>query len=317
MELQVLRWFQSVAEGATVTETAELSHITQPALSRALARLEAEIGTPLLTRTGRSLRLTPAGRVFKRHVDQMLDQYDLGLRAVGDLVNPESGLVPLAFLHTMGTWLVPRLISGFRAQHPSVRFELHQREENSILQELLDGAVDLIITSDDPGHPQVRWQRLLIEPLRLAVPQGHRLAQRKRIRLAEVADEPFILLRHGWALRDVTERLCAAAGFQPKIAFEGEGVSTSRSLVGAGLGIALLPPPHTARIAELGEVAPAVHLDVTDPGSSRDIGLAWLADRPLPAACSAFREHVSEATQSIIPAGYGPQPPIMPVVHDF
>ena len=139
MELQVLRWFREVADGATVTETAQRARITQPALSRALARLEAEVGTPLLTRSGRRLIPTPAGRLFREHVDQALDQYDLGLRSVAELVDPAHGLVPLAFLHTLGTWLVPPLVSSFREAHPQVRFELHQHGEASILQELVDG----------------------------------------------------------------------------------------------------------------------------------------------------------------------------------
>ena len=298
MELQIMRWFREVAAGATVTETAGRARITQPALSRALARLEAEVGTPLLTRSGRTLTPTPAGRIFKQHIDQVLDQYDLGLRAVAELVDPARGLVPLAFLHTLGTWLVPPLISSFRQSHPQVRFELHQHGEASILQELLDGAADLIITSSTSAHPQVTWRRLLVEPVLLTVPPRHRLARRRRIRLAEVADEPFIQLREGYALRVLTERLCAEAGFTPKIAFEGEEVETLRALVAAGLGVALLPParttpaPSASAAVEASETDPAPQLHVTDVDSTREIGLAWLTGRELPPASAAFRDHV-------------------------
>jgi len=325
MELQILRWFREVADGATVTETAERARITQPALSRALARLETEVGTPLLTRSGRTLTPTSAGRIFKRHVDQALDQYDLGLRAVAELVDPAHGLVPLAFLQTLGTWLVPRLVSSFRVAHPEVRFELHQHGEAAILRELLDGAADLIITSATFGHPQVSWERLMIEPLRLTVPPGHRLARRKRIRLAEVADEPFILMRESYALRVLTERLCAEAGFTPNIAFEGEEVETLRALVAAGLGVALLPPPRATPIpsavtsspatsnpsaassmssAEADEADPAPQLHVTDVNSVRELGLAWLAGRELPPASAAFRDHVLRSAPGLTPQAY-------------
>jgi DNA-binding transcriptional LysR family regulator len=303
MELQVLRWFREVADGATVTETAERARITQPALSRALARLEDEVGTPLLTRSGRTLTPTPAGRLFQDHVDQMLDVYDLGLRSVAEFVDPAHGLVPLAFLHTLGTWLVPPLVSSFREAHPQVRFELHQHGEASILQELVEGAADLIITSPTFGHPRVTWRRLLVEPLRLTVPPGHRLARRKRIRLAEVADEPFILLRSGYALRVLTERLCAEAGFTPKAAFEGEEVETLRALVAAGLGVALLPPPRTTTAPD--ETDPAPQLHITDVDSTRELGLAWLTDRELPPASAAFRDHVLRSAPEITPAEYG------------
>jgi DNA-binding transcriptional LysR family regulator len=316
MELQILRWFREVADGATVTETAERARITQPALSRALTRLEAEVGTPLLARSGRTLTPTPAGRVFKQHVDQVLDQYDLGLRAVRELVDPAHGLVPLAFLQTLGTWLVPRLVSSFRQDHPEVRFELHQHGEASILQELLDGAADLILTSATFGHPQVTWRRLLIEPLRLVVPPRHPLARRKRIRLAEVADEPFIQLREGYALRVLTERLCAEAGFTPRIAFEGEEVETLRALVAAGLGVALLPParatsvptptsaPLSAPDANGDETEPAPQLHVTDVDSTRELGLAWLTGRELPPASAAFRDHVLRSMPTMTARDY-------------
>jgi DNA-binding transcriptional LysR family regulator len=307
VNLQVLRWFQAVADGATVTETSELAQLTQPALSRALGRLEREVGTPLFIHAGRRLRLTPAGRVFKEHLDQALDHYDLGVRAVGELVDPDRGVIPLAFLHTLGTWLVPPLISGFRIAHPQVRFELRQHGEAAAAQALLGGGVvDLIFTSGDPGFPQIRWRRLLTEPLRLAVPAHHRLARRKRARLAEVADEPFILLPEGYGLRILTERLCRDAGFTPRVAFEGEEVETLRALVAAGLGVALLPPPRTPQTVPAGTEVAAPYLPVTDVDCTRDIGLAWLADRPLPAASASFRQHVLKSAPAMTPAGYRP-----------
>lgn len=296
MDLQVLRWFQAVADGATVTETAARAHLTQPALSRALARIEHDVGTAVFQRVGRALRVTPAGRVFKAHVDEVLDAYDRGLRAVGDLVDPEAGVIPLAFLHTFGTWLVPPLLSGFREDYPKARFALTQHGEEGLLQELLDGTADLVITSGDPGDPLLHWERLLVEPLWLAVPPGHRLARRKQVRLTEVADEPFILLREGYGLRATTERLCREAGFTPEVGFEGEEVETLRGLVTAGLGVSLLPLPLST-----GKPA-APHLRVTDVVATRDIGLAWLAGRTLPPASANFRVHVVETAHAILGA---------------
>jgi DNA-binding transcriptional LysR family regulator len=304
VDLQVLRWFQAVADGATVTETADRAHITQSALSRALARLEREVGTPLLTRSGRVLRLTSAGRVFKDHLDQALDHYALGLRAVAEHVDPDRGVVPLAFLPTLGTWLIPPLVTTFRATHPLVRFELHQHGEAAILEKLLDGTVDLILTSRGVGQPQVHWHRLLTEPLRLAVPAQHRLGQRKRIRLAEVADEPFIVLPEGHGLRALTEQLCHQAGYVPQIAFEGGEVETLRALVAAGLGVALLPPSRTSPSTSDDMIAPAPHLHVTDVDCARDLGLAWLTDRPHPPPTPAIRPHLQQNTPAITPPTY-------------
>ncbi|MFF1610996.1 LysR family transcriptional regulator [Amycolatopsis sp. NPDC058278] len=285
MDVQTLRLFREVAAGATVTETAARAHLTQPALSRALRRLEHEAGADLFRRSGRVLRLTPAGHAFKRHVDLVLDQLDQGLREVGEIVAPDTGVVPLAFLHTFGTWLVPAVLSGFLREHPGTRFELRQHGEAGLEAELLDGTADLVITSGDPGHLQLHWSRLLVEPLRLAVPPHHRLAGRRRVRLADVADETFILLRTGYALRETTEQLCAEAGFAPRIGFEGDEVETLRGLVTAGLGVSVLPLPHTAAF-------PAPHLELTDVDAARDIGLAWAAGRNLPPPSETFRRHV-------------------------
>ncbi|MEV8069716.1 LysR family transcriptional regulator [Streptomyces sp. NPDC085995] len=293
MDLRVLRSFQAVAEGMTVTEAAARARITQPALSRALRRLEEEVGAELLQRVGRLLRPTPAGRVFKEYVDAALDSYDRGRRAVAEVVDPEAGVVSLAFLHTLGTWLVPKLVTGFRRTLPHVRFELHQHEENGLVQHLLDATADLVITSGDPGHPLITWRRLLVEPLWLAVPTGHRLAGRGRVRLAEVAEEPFILLKPGYGLRSVTETLCREAGFTPLVGFEGEEVHTLRGLVAAGLGVSLIPSsPDTAATPDF----PIRYLEITDVHGARDIGIARLTGRTLPPVSRRFMDHALRAT---------------------
>jgi DNA-binding transcriptional LysR family regulator len=285
MEIETIRAFLEVADGTTVTVAAERAHRTQPALSRALSRLEREVGSELFQRSGRGLTLTPAGRELLDSARRIVEAYDRGVRAVQDMAAPQGGFVPLAFLHTLGTWLVPELIRSFRAERPEVRFDLRQHGDAGLVDDLLGGAVDLAITGGLPEHPQIEGRRLLIEPLRLVVPPDHRLAGRRSVRLADVAKDPFIVLKPGFSLRDVTERLCVEAGFVPQIGFEGEEVETLRGLVAAGLGVALLPDPH-------GVGSPAApHLRVSDVPASREIGIAWIRDRRLPAASDRFREH--------------------------
>jgi DNA-binding transcriptional LysR family regulator len=299
MDLQILRSFQTVAEGTTVTDAAAEARITQPALSRALNRLEEEVGAELFQRVGRILRLTPAGRTFKEHVDAVLDSYDHGLRAVAEVVDPDTGVVSLGFLHTLGTWLVPRLVTGFRESSPQVRFELYQDGETGLARHLLDTTADLIITSKDPGNPLITWRRLLVEPLWLAVPARHRMAQRRRVRLAEVAEEAFIVLKPGYGLRSVTETLCRQAGFSPLVGFEGEEVETLRGLVAAGLGVSLLPASSFATVPEASPDLPIRYLQVTDVRATREIGIAWLTARGLPPAPQRFIEHAVQATSEI------------------
>ncbi len=289
MDLEHLRWFQAVAGGDTVTDTATAAFMTQPAMSRALARLGNEVGADLFFRSGRGLKITPAGRVFKSFVDDILDTYDKGLRAIADVMSPDTGTVHIAFLHTLGTWFVPQLLSGFRQENPRVQFELQQRGEAGLREELLAGAADIIITSDDPADPAIVWHQLLVERLALAVPPGHRLADRKRVKLSDAADDTFIVLGRGFRLRQITETLCREAGFTPRIGFEGEEVETLRGLVAAGLGVSLLPDPAAGgpRPGDSGAL-----LSITDVRAERKIGIAWLANRELPRPSARFRDYV-------------------------
>src|SRR5579863_2898100 len=182
MDTEALRWFQQVADGTTVTEVSDLVGVTQSGVSRALARLEAEIGTPLLRRSGRTLRMTHAGAVFKPHLDALLHHLDDGIAAVSQLVDPGTGTVVLAFQQSLGTWLVPDLVRSFRTGRPGVGFRLTQVRDEPQPIALDDGHADLEIGSRrDPADASVHTALITPEPLRLAVPREHRLAARTRV----------------------------------------------------------------------------------------------------------------------------------------
>ncbi|MEU0190980.1 LysR family transcriptional regulator [Streptomyces afghaniensis] len=256
MDLQALRCFQAVLDGETVTETARRANSTQPVVTRTLARLEKEVGAPLLHRNGRRLQPTPAGRLFKEYVDTVLARRDDGLRAVSDFVAPGTGVVPLGFMHTYGTWLVPELISGYCRVHPGARLDLRQDADPALIDTLRAGVVDLAVTGPTPDVPGLRWRPLLTEPLLLAVPPGHRLAGRQDVRLAEVADEPFVVLRTGMGLRTIVAEACREAGFEPRIAFEGDEVATLRGLIGVDWESACSPVSSRPRRKPAARAAP-------------------------------------------------------------
>jgi LysR family transcriptional regulator, transcription activator of glutamate synthase operon len=303
MDTDVLRWFQQVAEGATVTEVSELEMVTQSGVSRALARLEAQVGTPLLERSGRTLKLTRTGAVFKPHVDRLLAELRGGLDAVAQFVSPETGTVAVAFQQSLGSWLVPDLLGSFRAEHPAVGFRLtHARDELHGLP-LDGGAADLEIgtrrfrtgpEATRPGDLAVVAMRIGNEPLRLAIPASHPLADlgasEAGIDLAAAAAEPFVGLRATSALRKLGDDLCAAAGFRPVIVFEGDDLSNVRGLVAAGLGVAIVPAPRAG--SPVAGPGPVLYLPILDDGAERDIYLTWPADKPLLPAADRFRQHV-------------------------
>ncbi len=286
MDTEALRWFQQVADGVTVTEVGDLEMVSQPAVSRALARLEKQVGAPLLHRTGRTLRMTHAGSVFKRHVDALLHELDDGLAAVAHLADPDSGTVALAFQHSLGTWLVPDLIRSMHVDRPGVQFALTQVTDHPGGE---PAGADLVLGSRPPG-PGSRSHPLTSEPLRLVTATEHRLHRRHRVSLRDVAGEPFVGLRPTSALRAQTDALCARAGFSPDVVFEGDDLSTVRGLVAAGLGVAVVPAPRSGSPEAAGGALH--HCAIDDPAAVREIRLTWPADRRLTPVTEAFRDHV-------------------------
>jgi LysR family transcriptional activator of glutamate synthase operon len=308
VDTDVLRWFKKVAEGATVTEVSDLEEVTQSGVSRALARLEEQVGTPLLRRSGRRLRLTQAGEVFKPYVDALLHQLDDGVTAVSQFISPETGTVRLAFQQSLGVWLLPDLVRSFRARHPAVGFHLTQVTDQLPVGPLAGGGADLEISTRvfPAGHPEpVRTRRIVVDPLGLAVPGDHRLAGQPGVRLADVAAEPFISLRPASALRRLTEELCARAGFRPRIVFEGDDLSSVWGFVAAGLGVAVVPTPRASSPG--GVIGPVRYVEIGDSGAERVINLSWPAGRPLLPAAELFREHViSQVRAGLVPAPLAP-----------
>lgn len=289
VDTEALRWFQHVADGITVTEVADIFRVSQPGVSRALARVEAEVGAPLLHRTGRVLRPTHAGSVFKRHVDSALHRLDDGLAAVAELVDPETGTVTLAFQLSLGTWLIPTLVSEFRQAHPRVQFRLRASDDAVGSPIFTEGRVDLEFTARRPDNPDVHWEHLLSQPLALAVPGDHRFARRAEVDLADAADEEFVMLRPSWELRALTETLCASAGFAPRVSFEGDDLPVVRGFVEAGLGVAIVPIPTRQANPPSGS---ETLVRLTDAGAHREVGLAWSRSRRLLPAADMFRQHV-------------------------
>jgi LysR family transcriptional activator of glutamate synthase operon len=310
MDTDALRWFQQVADGTTVTEVSELEEVTQPGVSRALARLESQVGTPLLRKSGRILRVTHAGMTFKRHVDIALHHLDDGIAAVTELLEPDTGVVSLAFQQSLGTWLVPDLVGTFRAAHPHVRFRLTQVRDEAMSSALEDAGADrgrdgdwadLEIGTRRPADPALESRLVAVEPLRVALPGGHELAARPGIQLAELAGMPFIALRPASALRRLGDQLCQEAGFEPDVVFEGDDLSTVRGFVAARLGVAIVPAPREG--SPEAAAGPVRYLEIRGAWAAREIILSWPADRRLLPAAEQFRRHViARAEAGLVPA---------------
>jgi DNA-binding transcriptional LysR family regulator len=280
-----LRQFIAVAREQHISRAAESLGIPQPTLSRSIARLEADLGVPLFSRPGRTVRLTRHGQMLLAGAERCLAELDSHVRLLAEEVSPERGKVALAFLHTLGSQVVPMMVREFRGRHPEVRFGLVQGSLAEMVSRLRAGDVDLCLVAPLPSAPDLVTSPLDEQRIELFVPAGHRFAGRDELRLAEAAQEEFVSFEPGYGLRQIADDLCASAGFSPRIAFEGEEADTVRGLVGAGLGVALLPAGAPKRA---GRGVAGIRL--SDPHASRTVGLVWMADRPSTPPAAAFRE---------------------------
>jgi DNA-binding transcriptional LysR family regulator len=295
MDLQQLKYFQTIARLQNMSRAAEELYVAQPSLSRAIARLEDELGAPLFDRVGRQIRLNQPGRVFLHRVERAFAELEEGKREIADIAGLEQGQVGLAVLYTVGAQLLPEILGMFRKDHPTIRFQLSQNASSVIINQLRKGEIDLGISFPRPEQPDIGWAPLRTEEIFLAVPPTHRLAVRDSIYLSEVAQEPFISLKREYGLRQMTDRFCQQAGIAPGITFEGDELVMVRGLVAAGLGVAFIPALALRNTSE-----PNVScLHIADFPCQRTIGLAWLQERYLAAAVRLFRHFVIEYFASL------------------
>ncbi|OBK71207.1 LysR family transcriptional regulator [Mycobacterium sp. 1274761.0] len=282
MNLEELRWFVVLAETEHVTDAATELAVSQPTLSRALARFEREAGTPLFDRVHRRLRLNAYGQIMLEHAKRSLAEMQTATDRIAALRDPDNGQVRFAFLHSLANWYVPELLRRFRETAPAIGFSLFQGPAGEITRRLLDGQADVAITAPRPAMAGIGWRRLYVDQLCLAVPRGHRLADRARVRLSAAAGEPFIALAEQAGLRQLTDQLLADDGVRPDIVFEATEIPTVEGLVAAGFGVAVIPVPRDGRQAK------TVHVPLSNAGAKREVGLVWDRSRTLSPPADRF-----------------------------
>ncbi|MDF0531695.1 LysR family transcriptional regulator [Tsukamurella sp. 8F] len=281
--------FITLAEYAHVTDAAAELGVAQPTLSRMLARLETELGVPLFDREHGRLVLNAHGEVYLDHARRARAELDQARAEIADLASPSQGTVRLSFLHSFGVSLVPRLVSGFRKVEPRVRFQLSQFAAGTVTERVLADEADLAVVSPRPATGAVAWRRLSEQRLALAVPADHALAGRSTVHLADAADCEFVTMHPEFGMRRILEERCAAAGFRPRITFESSELFTIAGLVAAGLGVALMPMEDDPLLPAGLRLVP-----LSGPAPTRDVGIIWRPEVPLPRAVRAFRDYALE-----------------------
>jgi DNA-binding transcriptional LysR family regulator len=282
VQIEDLRRLLSLADYGQVTDAAAVLRVSQPTLSRLLARAEDELGTRLFERGADGVHPNPHGEVVLAAARDITRRYDQLLGDLAELLDPDTGTVRLAFVDSIATSLIPRILHDFRREAPRVQVALRQEPGHEILRDLTSGLSELALTSPRPPGPH-GWLPLQRQRLVLVVPSGHRLAARRQVRLDEIADEDFVTVSRGPGFRSLIDELLQAEGVLPRISFESADLATIEGLVGVGLGLAILPEQLTG-------VSGTVGVALAAAGAERVIGLTWRTDRPLSPAAARFLE---------------------------
>lgn len=270
-QLRVL--VELAAHDGHMTQAAAALGIPQSSMSRRIHALEEVLSIPLLIHDGRIVRLTAAAHRLAQQLREPLRQLDLAIDEVTGDADPDHGTVRFGFPLTMGSGRVPDLLAEFRHRYPGIKVRLRQAHGSALSANLLAGDLDLALVI--PAPERLRHVRIGSQHIQAVVPEGHRLAKARHLRLVDLVDETFIANPPSYNLRQLTEAWCRDAGFVPDIAFEVTEFATIRELVGRGLGIALLPhddrsPPGLSELPLAGDQF------------SRDIALAWGATSEAP-----------------------------------
>src|SRR5260221_761342 len=201
MNLRDLEYAVSLAIDGRFGRAAERCHVSQPALSAKLAKLEDELGVQLFERGGRVATPTVGGRVLLQQAKIVLDEVERLKEQARATRDPLAGPLHLGVIQTVGPYLMPRLLPLLRRSYPALKLLLHEERTAALLARLRAGALDAAILSLPLDGEDLRWETLLIEPILLAVPRDHRLAGQAEIAHAALADEALMLIEDGHCLR--------------------------------------------------------------------------------------------------------------------
>ncbi|MGZ4305047.1 MAG: LysR family transcriptional regulator [Solirubrobacteraceae bacterium] len=268
-----------VGRGSFSAEAEALSY-TQSAVSQAIARLEAETGTTLVVRDRQGIRPTAAGATLVEHAETIFAQIDAAETDLAAVLGVRIGRLRMASFPSAGATLMPLAIATFRETHPDVSLTLAEGEPEEIAPRLRAGEFDLALLFEFPGVRErpgagLRTVGLLEDPMHVALPAAHPLADKRALTLVDLREENWVQTSESSPCARHVVRSCLAAGFEPHVTFESDDYETVQGLVAAGVGVALIPRLALTRVRPgivVRELAPrsperkVVAATTTEPG---------------------------------------------------
>ena len=244
MELRHLRYFTAVVECQGYRGASRRLHIAQPSISQAVSDLEDELGLKLFSRTGRNATVTPEGEIFYADAIRILQQAETAILTAKRAAQGEVGRLSIGFIGSATLSFLPDLIRRYKLEHPNVKLTLHDLYPVELDKACDRGEIDIAITRPlSPERGKSRQSRLLLhDPLIAVLPRSRKL-KNKKIRLAELANERFILFHRAGApvVFDTIVGACRSQGFSPRVENEPNSMQTILSLVEAEEGVAVVP----------------------------------------------------------------------------
>ena len=286
MELHQLRYFCAVADTASFSRAAEKCHVAQPSLSQQIQKLESELGGRLFDRLGRSVRLTDLGAAFLPRARSVLHELSSAKDELTERLQSESGPVVLGAIPTVAPyWLATRLAS-FSRKFPKVHLTIAEEITPVLLERLRAGSVDLAVLALPIRGHEFESYPLFTERLFAALPKNHKLARRPALQLADLRRDPFLFLRDGHCFRDTAVAACDRARLDPRVVFESGHLSSLLAMVGAGMGVSLVPE------MAVDKSRPCRFVRIADPQAQRTVAAVVLRGRTLNRGSRALLAHL-------------------------
>jgi len=286
MTITQLECFLAIARARHFRRAADNLGKTQPALSVQIQRLEADLGVNLFERSGRQLRLTSAGEILIPYAERILVDVEESRTKMEEVKGGSLGLIRIGVLPTVAAHFLPPVLARFKDGLTGVTVVLREESRTSLLIPLVQsGEIDLFIGLRPLPSAGLKCCELLTEDLCVAVSPKHPLAEKRRVSLARLKTEKFILYKTpGHSTRELALQYCRNAGFDPEVAFESEQAETIQNLVAANLGITILPRMVIQNRASVD----LVMLSVLPPVPRRTIVASWKPGRHLSAPVRRF-----------------------------
>lgn len=275
LDVRRMKVLREVVASGSFSAAAESLHLSQSAVSQQVAALEREVGLQLLERTSDGPRLTPAGERLVEHADAVITRLSEAERELASIAGLEGGRLRLVSFPTASATLMTRAMSEFRRRHPQIELQFAEGEPEDSVPAVKRGDFDLALAFDFVAFPEdygrdTGTELIFTDPMRVALPPGHPLAQTKTVDLSALADEDWLCGDKPSSCRAHVINACRSAGFEPRISFESDDYQVVQGLVAAGLGVGLIP--------ELAQPDPAVVL--RDIAPDPPIRRVWAVTRP-------------------------------------